>query len=350
MTELKAKDVDAYLRRAPAHAIVLVYGPDRGLVSERASHIAKQSGVALDDPFSAIRLDATEIDADPPRLADEAATISMFGGKRLIWVKGMGGPKFVSAVTSLCENPPQDALVLIEAGELKKESGLRKAAEKSPCAVTLPCYADEGRGVETLIDEMLSQHKLAVDLDARQWLKARLGADRLASRGELEKLALYANGQNKITLEDVQQSGGDVSALSIDAVIEAVMSGNASAADSAFSKLVTGKQPAALVLSALIRQLQSLIPMRESMEREGKSISALVGAMRPPVFGPRKDFMERALGNWPLESIGRALERLQNATLEGRRKSVLEDEIIRFALLGLAGEAKRASASNWRAG
>ena len=348
MTELKAKDVEAYLRRALTHSIVLVYGPDRGLVSERASHIAKQSGVALDDPFSAIRLDATEIDADPPRLADEAATISMFGGKRLIWVKGTGGPKFVSAVTSLCENPPQDALVLIEAGELKKDAALRKAAEKSANAVTLPCYADEGRGIETLIDEMLSQHKLSMDLDARQWLKTRLGGDRLASRSELEKLALYARGQGKITLLDVQQSGGDVSALSIDAVVEAVLSGNTSAADAAFSKLVTGKQPSALVLSALIRQMQMLLASRQSIEQGGKSISALIAAMRPPLFGPRKDFMERALGNWSVDSISRALERLQSTTLEARRKSLLEDEIIRFALLGLASEAKRAASGNWR--
>ena len=349
MTELKAKDVESYLRRAPTHAIVLVYGPDRGLVSERASHIANQSGVALDDPFSAIRLDASEIESDPPRLADEAATISMFGGKRLIWVKGTAGPKYLSAVASLCENPPQNALVLIEAGELKKESAFRKAAEKSPSAVTLPCYADEGRGVETLIDEMLTQNKLSINLDARQWLKARLGGDRLASRSELEKLALYTSGQSKITLDDVQQSGGDVSSLSIDAVIEAVMTGNAAAADTAFSKVITGKQPSALVLSALIRQLQTLIAMRESVERDGKSISTLVATVRPPLFGPRKDFLERALNNWPLESIGRALARLQTATLDARRKSTLEDEIIRFALLGLAGEAKRASSAIWRA-
>jgi DNA polymerase III subunit delta len=351
MTELKAKDVESYLRRAPAHAIIVVYGPDRGLVSERAGNIAKNTGVALDDPFSAIRLDAADIDADPPRLADEAATISMFGGKRLIWVKGTGGPKFISAVTSLCEHPPTDALVLIEAGELKKDSALRKVAEKSAAAVTLPCYADEGRGIETLIDEMLNQHRLSIDLDARQWLKARLGGDRLASRSELEKLALYTMGQGKITLEDARQSAGDVSALSIDAVIEAVMTGNAAAADAAFGKLVTGKQPTALVLSAMIRQLQTLLPLRESMERDNKSIATLVAAWRPPLFGPRKTFIEQALANWPLDSIARALERLSFATLEARRKSVLEDEIIRFALLGLAGEAKRAAASgaNWRA-
>ena len=318
----------------------------------RASHIAKQSGVALSDPFSAIRLDATDIDADPPRLADEANTISMFGGKRLIWIKGTGGAKYVSAVASLCDNPPQDCLVLIEAGELKKDSTLRKAAEKASSAVTMPCYPDEGRGVETLIDEMLNQHKLKIDMDARQWLKSRLGGDRLASRSELEKLALFARGQSTITLDDARHSAGDVSALSLDAVIEAVMVGNAAAADTAFSKLVTGKQPSALVLPALVRQFQSLLPLRESVENHNKSIEALVSAMRPPLFGPRKTMMEQALANWPLDSITRALARLATTILEARQKSALEDEIIRFALLGLAGEAKRASQlksqSNWR--
>jgi DNA polymerase III subunit delta len=351
MTELKAKDVESYLRRAPTHAIILVYGPDRGLVSERTSHIAKQSGVALDDPFCTVRLDATDIEQDPPRLADEAATISMFGGKRLIWVKGSGGAKFVSAVVSLCENPPRDCLVLIEAAELKKDSALRKAAEKADSAVTLPCYPDEGRGIETLIDDMLNKNGLSMDLEARHWLKAMLGGDRLASRSELEKLALYAHGRSRITLDDARQSAGDVSALSIDAVVEAVIAGNTAALDSAYSKLLTGKQPAALVLSALIRQLQTILPMRESIERDGKSIASVVATLKPPVFGPRKTFMEQALANWRLDSIARALERLSLATLEVRRKSALEDEIIRFALLGLASEAKRAanSGSHWRA-
>lgn len=348
MTELKAKDVESYLRRAPTHTIVLVYGPDRGLVSERSSHIAKQSGVALDDPFSTIRLDAADIDADPPRLADEAATISMFGGKRLIWIKGAGGPKFVSAVTSLCENPPQDALVLVEAGELKKDSALRKAAEKSVAAVTLPCYADEGRGIETLIDDMLSKSRMSIDLDARQWLKARLGGDRLASRSELEKLALYTKGQASISLEDARQSAGDVSALSVDAVIEAVMGGNAAAADAAFAKLVTGKQPTFLVLSALIRQFQNLLYMREAIERENKSIAHLLTAMRPPLFGSRKTMMEQSLANWTVESCSKALDRVGQTILDSRKMSGLEDEIIRLAVLALAAEAKRAAGSNWR--
>jgi DNA polymerase III subunit delta len=341
MTELKARDVDAYLRRPPAHAIVLVYGPDRGLVSERANAIAAQSKVALDDPFSTVRLDAAEIENDPPRLADEANTISMFGGRRLIWIKGTGGQKFNSAVATLCDNPPTDTLVLIEAGDLKKDSALRKAAEKAASAVTLPCYADEGRGLESLIDEVMQAHSLRVDIDARQFLKMRLGGDRLASRGELEKLALYARGQGSVSLEDAMQSIGDVSASTIDAVVEAVIAGDLAATDTAFAKLAAGKQPVSLVLAALIRQLQALSHMREAIELSGKSIGDVVAAARPPLWGARRTMVELGLARWPLAFIARSLARLADVTLEARRRATLEDEIIRQALLGLTSEARR---------
>jgi DNA polymerase III subunit delta len=342
MSELKASGVDAYLRKPPSHAIILVYGPDRGLVSERASLLARQSGTALDDPFSSVRLDAAEIEADPPRLADEAGTISMFGGKRLIWVQGAGGPKFAAAFTALCDNPPPGALILVEAGELKKEAALRKAAEKSPSAVTLPCYPDEGRGIDALIDEVMAANALQLDMDARQFLRARLGGDRLASRGELEKLALYARGARRVTLEDARQSIGDASAASVDAVVDGVISGDLDATDAAFAKLAAGKLPVSLVLQALVRQLQTLLPLRDAVERGGRAAD-IIAAMRPPLWGSRKATVEKGLARWPMASIIRALARLADVTLEARQRNVLEDDIIRQALLGLAVEARRNS-------
>ncbi len=49
MGQLKANEVDAWLARPQAGVpIVLIYGPDRGLVSERASRFAEKVGVPLE--------------------------------------------------------------------------------------------------------------------------------------------------------------------------------------------------------------------------------------------------------------------------------------------------------------
>ncbi len=123
MAEKKAHEVDSFLTRlSRSFPIVLIYGPDRGLVCERAQRFAKLTRVAIEDPFSMIRLDAAEIDKDPARLGNEARTLSLFGGDRLIWVSNSANQKgFLTALKFLIEEPPEACFILIEAGDLKKE-------------------------------------------------------------------------------------------------------------------------------------------------------------------------------------------------------------------------------------
>src|SRR5262245_28101246 len=230
MAQKKASEVDAWLaRRDPGKSIVLVYGPARGLVSERARKVALSTGLSADDPFSVVRLDAAEIEQAPGRLVDEARTVPMFSDRRLIWVRNAGAQKALADdVKALAGHAPRDAVILVEAGDLKKGTALRTVVEACEHAMALPCYADEGRMVDALIDEELEKAGMSIGLDARQALKRSLGGDRLASRGELEKLVLYTAGQKNISLDDVKLLSGDVSGLSVDAAIDAVLEGNIS--------------------------------------------------------------------------------------------------------------------------
>jgi DNA polymerase-3 subunit delta len=127
----KAYEVDSWLARPdPATTIVLLYGPDRGLVAERARAFAGKTGLSLDDPFSVVRMDAAETDRDDGRLIDEARTVSMFSDRRLLWVRNAGAQKrLADDIKLLAAEPPRDAIILIEAGELKKGVGLRAVVE-----------------------------------------------------------------------------------------------------------------------------------------------------------------------------------------------------------------------------
>ncbi|MEM1318058.1 MAG: DNA polymerase III subunit delta, partial [Pseudomonadota bacterium] len=155
MAQLKAAEADrriaAMEKSVPEHALYLIYGPDHGLTFERASRIAKASGADLDDAFSTVRLDADDAASDPSRLADEAHTVSMFGEKRLIWVRGTTRKKLLKAVEPLLSLPPQDAIVIIETGDLKKTTALRSRIEKSPHALAIPCYADGNAAISQIV-------------------------------------------------------------------------------------------------------------------------------------------------------------------------------------------------------
>ena len=79
--KLPAARIAAFLKR-PDHAIraVLFYGPDLGLVRERADILARTVCPDLKDPFRIADLSGAALVADPARLADEAAQMSLLAG------------------------------------------------------------------------------------------------------------------------------------------------------------------------------------------------------------------------------------------------------------------------------
>jgi DNA polymerase-3 subunit delta len=89
MVALKSNEVDAFLAHPnPARPIVLIYGPDAGLVRERAQAIINASVDDPNDPFALAHLAGDELASEPSRLAEEAHTVPLFGGKRA----SCGGP------------------------------------------------------------------------------------------------------------------------------------------------------------------------------------------------------------------------------------------------------------------
>lgn len=343
MAQKKAFEVEGWLKRPDTGmSIILLYGPDRGLVAERAKAFAEHTGLPLDDPFSVVKLDGAEVDRGDGRLLDEARTVPMFSDRRLLWVRNATGQKgLADDVKALVTEPPKDAVILIEAGDLKKGAGLRTIVEGAQRAMALPCYADEGRDLDAIIDDELRKAGMNMAMEARQALRRNLGGDRLASRGEIQKLALYAQGQPEITLDDVKMMTGDVSGQSFDDTVDAVLEGRVADFDSAFSRQSQSGGQSFLALAAALRQLQAIHAMRGVMEESGRNAASVVAGHRPPVFFARRKLVEKMLERWSAPTIERALERLQNAVLQTRRRQDLAVALARQALLGIALEAQR---------
>lgn len=197
MVAVKAADVEKFLARPdPARPIVLVYGPDAGLVHERAEALVRCSVDDPRDPFQLARLEGDEVAAAPLRLVEEANTVPLFGGRRAVWVKA-GARNLAPAVEALIASTSPDCRVVIEAGELRPNAPVRAICERARNAVTLPCYPDKKEDLLRLIDEEMRDNGISISSEARATLLPLLGGDRLASRHELRKLALFARGTGR---------------------------------------------------------------------------------------------------------------------------------------------------------
>lgn len=339
MVAVRPGDAETALaRRDPGKSVVLIFGPDTGLVHERAQGLVRRAVPDAHDPFALVRLEGDDISSDPRRLIDETSTIGLFGGERVVWVRA-GSRNIVPALQPVLAGRC-DALVVVEAGDLKKGAPLRALCENAPNALAIACYADSDRDLSRLVDSMMAEAGLTIDRDARDLLVSLIGGDRLASRGEIAKLILYAQGQQRVSLEDVRTIVGDASALALDDVVDSALAGETREALAALAKAMGAATRPDAVLGSLLRALTALHPMTLAVA-SGASPDQVVGSARPPVHFSRKAKMEKALRALDPERCMKALLAVDDAVLAARRNAPLASAICERVVLQVAQQAGR---------
>ncbi|WP_232630613.1 DNA polymerase III subunit delta [Methylobacterium sp. Leaf118] len=317
MAAVKAGEVEGLIRRGsdPRIPVVLLYGPDTGLVGDRAARLIAKWVADPDDPFALIRLDGDALAADPGRLVDEAGTVGLFGGTRTIWVKS-GSRNYAPAVEAVLKAPGEGARIVVEAGDLGRSAPLRTLCEASPRALAMPCYPDDERTLADLIERTLQEEGLRIDRDARDLLVGSLGSDRRASLSEIGKLALYARGSGSVGVEDVEAIVSDVGASVLNALIDAAFAGRPAEAEREYRRFRhEGMDPSAM-LGAALRHGLALLALR--VDNPHGSASQLVANWRGLHFR-RKALAETQLARWSAEGLRPAVAWLQEAVLACRR-------------------------------
>jgi DNA polymerase III subunit delta len=340
MTAIKAADVERFIARPdPDRPIVLVFGPDAGLVRERVDRLVRSAVDDPNDPFALARIEGEELSANPARLYEEAHTVPLFGGRRAVLVKA-GSRNIAAAVENVIAEPSPDCRIIIEAGDLKRSAPLRALCEKAKAAAALPCYADSERDLGRLIDDELREADLAIAPDARATLASLLGGDRLASRNEIRKLTLYARGKERVELADVLAVVSDASNLALDGVLDAAFAGRTAEVESEFAKARAGGSSPAAIISAAIRQVANLHKMRLAVDA-GDSIEYAMQRGTPPAHFSRHKAVGEALRAWSAPRLVRAMAQLAEASLDARRNAALAEAIAQRTLLSIAVSARR---------
>jgi DNA polymerase III subunit delta len=345
MVALKTSEIDGFIARPDARRpIALVFGPDAGLVRERADALIKAAVDDPADPFALARLDGDVLADEPTRLVEEAHTIPLFGGRRAVLVKA-GGRSFAEAVEMLLAAPPAaDCRIVIEAGDLKRNAPLRALCEKSPVAAALPCYADGEREIARLIDEEMRAAKLTISAEARTLLASLIGGDRRASRNEIRKLALYAHGQSTVEIDDVTAVVADASSLALDAAVDAAFAGRGAEVETQLAKTRAAGTYPGVIVGAALRQVAQLHRARLAIE-EGASVEAAIGGAMPGLHFRRKPVIEKALSLWSAVRLEKIMARLAEASLDTRQRPALAEAIAQRALMAATEMARRREGS-----
>ncbi len=326
----------------PDMAAVLLYGPDRGLVRERTQFLLAATVEDPADPFVVTELPGDSIKSDPARLADEVATLSLTGERRVVVVKDGDQGLADTAAHVLVGMTPETTLLLVEAGDLGPRDRLRRAFEAAKNAVALPCYLDGSADLESLIRTTLKDCALDIDPAALAYLLGNLGSDRLVSRSELEKLALYKVGDGTlVSLEDVEACVGDGAPLVVDDAVQASASGDQRHLDRALGRCFQAGENAVTVLRAVTRHIQRL-HFAAALVAQGQTAEQALKRLRPPVFFKQQQVFRGQLGHWGPERLGKALEILLEAEIQCKSTGMPAEVICHRALMRIAQAAHSA--------
>ncbi|WP_207455575.1 DNA polymerase III subunit delta [Azospirillum sp. SYSU D00513] len=339
--KLQGRAIDGFLRSPdPKVRAVLLYGPDTGLVRDRAMTIGRTVVQDLSDPFRVAEMQGRALSDDPARLADEAAALAFTGGRRLIRVREAEDNCAAAFTAFLDDPPPGDSLVLVESGDLGARSKLRLLFEGAPAAAAIPCYVEDEASLAGVIADLLRAEGKTADPDAVSFLAANLVGDRMVARGEVEKLALYMGGEKRVRLEDAQACIGDSAALSMDEPVWAAADGDFATLDRSLGRLFAEGTSPVPILRGAQRHFQRL-QLVAAQVAGGRPAESVVESLRPPVFYKLKSRFTGQARRWSGPLVRQALERLVEAEAECKRTNMPDQTICARVLFQVASLARR---------
>lgn len=334
MVAYKAAQCASFIRSPDKKiAAVLLYGPEASLVAERARELARNIAGMEQPEAEIIRLDDNDLSHNPDRLAIELQTRSMFAERRIVLVRAERRLK-PDAVSELISGPLA-ATLIVEAGNLRPASRLRKIFETSERAAALPCYGDPARDLGPLIDRELGANAVRIGGEARARLASRLGGDLAMARSECAKLATYAGPGGEVGVEDIDAVIGDMGAGMADALAAATAEGRTRDALRHLDRLIAGGQSTQVALSALGRHFQRLHRLCASIEA-GEPARTAIAKFRPPVHFKQRDALLAQGAKWSGNAASRALMLIQKATRATRRTPVLDAALTERLLIVLS--------------
>lgn len=338
---MKAKraEMERALRSPSAYRFFLAYGPD-----DSGSHsLVKIAAAGAGPEAERIELTGAELRADPARLADEAASISLFGGARYIVVQP-AGDECLAAVEALLQAPAAGNPVLLIAGALKPASKLLKFALAQPAALALASYAPEGQEAERLVTDMARAEGLNVRSDVARRLADACAGNRAILALELQKLALYldaAPGKPKPLEHDALDAvGAAAEEGDLSRLVDSVGSGNLAMLQSELVRLASEGIEGIPLIRAMLRRMSLLTRLRAQVEL-GKSPDAVMASQGKALFWKEKDSIFRQLSKWRPEALARSVSRLLEAERQVKASGGLGPTAVDEELFAICRQAAR---------
>jgi len=334
------RQIDGFLRAPPAGLrAALFYGPDAGKTREYAGRLAQRLCGSGEDPFNTVEIGPQRLKEDPSAIADEAAALSLLGGRRLVRVP-QATDALVPRIADALDGAGEALIVIEGTNALTGRSKLVKLLEGAADGAAIACYPDEARDLPGFVQGELERLGVRADGEAVEMICARLGPDRGLNRQEMEKLALGAEDDGRIAPETVALLLGDSAETDLEALSFAVLEGRLDRVLKGYRRL-TGENVAPVrILNAVARHVDRMHRAASLMAGGAGAKDALGQVGFRAMLWKLEPSLTAQLRRWPLGKLAWAAERLLSADGSCRSTGAPAVVLAEAALFDLARAAR----------
>ena len=320
----------------PDTRFYLFHGPDEAQSRALAGRLLEALGATK------VVVSSSSLKSDPAALVDEAGAMSLFGGKRLVWIEP-ATKDIEDGVAALLEGPPPESPVVAIAGALSNASALRKMAEASPQAIAFAAYTPEGPEAERMVADIGRRFGLKVSPPVAARLADASSNDHAIVAQELEKLALYLDASPHAPKELDHSAIDAVGAESAEGnflrLADLALGGEMEELTEELAWLPAGGSEAIPVVRSLQRRLLMLAPARARVER-GERVDAVMASFGRSLFFKEKSKVQRMLSKWSAADLATVADRAGKLERSLMFTAAPDREALGEELLAIARKAR----------
>lgn len=337
--KLSTREAPGYFAKPdPTATGLLIYGADAMRVALRRQEVIKALiGENGEDEMRLARIAAADLRKDTALLLDAIKAQGFFPGPRVAFVEDAGDGLTEVIATALGEWREGDAQIIVTAGQLAARSKLRKLFEDHKTAYATGIY-DDPPGRDEIEASLRAAGLADISSDA---MAALTDLARTLPPGDfrqtIEKVALYKlNDTTPLTPDEVALSAPNTLEAGIDDALNIAAEGKAHELGPILRRLeAQGVGPVGICIGAT-RHFKTL----HMVASDPGGAGAGIGKLKPPVFGPRRDRLQRQASAWGMHKLERALSMLLDTDLTLRssaevpQMAVMERTLLRLAWMG----------------
>jgi len=295
---------------------VLIYGNDpMRVASKRQKLIHAILGPNADEEMRLARISRENLKKSPEQAIDLCKAQGFFPGQRALLIEDANETVTDILIKAFDVWRDGDAALIVTAGSLTAASNLRKFFEQQNNIFSAPVYDNPMTRAE--VKKMISNAGLinVTDDSLNHLSQIALQLEPGDFKQTIEKLALYKlNDKTSLTHQDISRCIPISNEAQIEEALAAVLSGSHSKISQIVSRLQSQGVPPVTLVIAATRHFKILF----SITTDPKGASAGAAALKPPVFGPRKEKLINQAQKWGREKIKGAIRTITATDLQLR--------------------------------